>query len=467
MRDIRPNPRPKREVDSDRAAEAEFRKELWSKEASLKSQRRKPRFAGAAVPITNVPVPKDTKAAKAPLPPTRPLFAGKPKKPAQPRAPMRLGGRERTLLVGFLFILLAVGLLAGFLFLPKADILLVVRTAPLLVDQPLTIRAEANDSPDVIAGTAFTREVEVAGVSPVRHTEVVGKKAAGTVQIVNRTFDEQKIKEQSRLVTAEGTLFYMQRHAIIPPASGGTPARVSVVVEAAEAGEAGNIAPQRLDFAALDEDSQQLVYAEATQALTGGSGENVPTVSAEDLTAAQESVRQTARTQVEEEIRQELPRGWVFLEESWQVDAEAFETAIQEGDQIAEIPYTAKGLIRVLGYESEALKARLKRALEERLEEEFALFPGEISYSIRVESVDWEKGEGKIVARVTHTTTPDFSLETLKAKLTNRGEKEAQDYLTSLPGVRAASIDLWPFWARTIPRIEKRIEITVESEKQP
>lgn len=451
---------------------------------------KKPRLTGSSVPVGKVHVPLDEPEHREPAgavspppsvppvskpketakPKARPLFATKPKDAPKLKKSSskgaRVGHKERKIIAGLIVLLLIVGLLGAWLFLPKATITLVLRTAPLLVDEEVVIQAETG-SANVVPGTALFREVQVEGVAPVTGVEVVGEKARGTVQIVNRTLEEQSIKEESRLVTEDGTLFYMQGHAIVPPATSGAPSRVSVTVEAAEAGEVGNIEPQRLDFAALPGESQQVVYAEATQALTGGSGEEVKVVSEGDLDRVEASASQAARDQVEDEMRSELPDGLSILDESWSVDVDSLEVTAEVGDRSEEIAYSGRAVVRVLGYEEESLDGYLRTILEGQLDDEFVLFPGPISYTKSVEEVDWESGRGVLDVRVTHTTIPDFSLETLQQKVAGRSEDEALQYLRGLPGVQTVELDLWPFWVQSIPRIEKRVDIEVVSERQP
>jgi hypothetical protein len=291
---------------------------------------------------------------------------------------------------------------------------------------------------------------------------MVGTKATGTVDIVNRTSEDQKIKERSRLVTKDGTLFYMTRSATVGPDS-----RTSVPVEAAEAGTGGNIEPQRLDFAALDAAAQSVLYGEATQAISSGAGEEVHVVREEDIERARQAAGEEAKAKVRDEVQAELPRGWALLDESWAAEVADFAPDGEVGSKQPQLAYTANVTVRVLGYEGAKLEERLTAALESRLDENYALFPGPISFSKTVKSVDWEKGEGVMVARVTHTTIPDFSLETLKQKIARRGQDEAREYLEGLPGVRSVELTLSPFWVRSIPRIENRINLEVVPERQP
>lgn len=431
------------------------------------------RFTGAAIPVTKIHVPEDTLShsdadhvTQTKRAASRPLFAV-PAPSARGRGGRgRVGPREQRLLFAFFGLVVVAAGIAALIFLPTAHILLTFRTAPLLVDQRLTIRADGTGS-DAIPGTVFRREIHVSGDSPVTHREVVGEVAVGTVRIVNRTFETQSIKERSRLEAADGQLFYMTTHAIVPPAEDSTPSVVTVPVEAAEAGEAGNIEPQRLDFVSFDAGSRTVVYAESIETFTGGSGEEITVVSEEDLDGAQRAAREVARQQAEVEVRTELPEGWVLLSESWQEEPLLFETDAQVGDSIPSIAYDGRVVVQVIGYEQQALDTLLSQALEGQLDEEYMLFPGPISYTKMVDSLDWDNATADLVLRVTHTTIPRLSLDTLRAKLAGRTHQEAQEYLEGFPGVQSVTIDLWPFWVRSIPRIEKRIALDLEPERQP
>jgi len=420
-------------------------------------KKQSPRFTGSAVPVTAVHIPKAAPPQSQPLPPKRPLFYRHDTK--TPKV-SRVGYKERRLLLIIGVLLLAAVALAGFIFLPKADIKMVLQTAPLLVDQDLTIRANSGDDPHAIPGTAFFREIQLEGDAPVTSTKVVGTTAKGSVRIVNKTSEEQKVKEQSRLLTDDGQLFYMQQHAIIPPNDA-----VTVQLEAAEAGEKGNISPQRLHFAALSAESASLLYGEVSTPLTEGAGKAVPIIQDNDINEAKKMAADKVKAQATQEIQQELPKGWALLNESWNVEPQAFDINAAVGDQRDTIHFKARIVARVLGYEEAQLTNRLETALNERLDKEYMLFPGSISSTQTVKSVDWEKAEGIISARVTHTTIPRFSVDALRTKLSGRSSKEAQGYLEGLPGVRSASIKLWPFWVQSIPHIEKRVNIDLQPDQ--
>jgi len=445
---------------------------------STPAPKRKRRLSGTTVPVAPVSTPapeqvhSDQDHVEPPpvqvskrrpeqrnqLPPKTVLTA-----PVEGRQ-LRVGHRERIVLLIFLGLTAAVVLIAGLIFLPTAAISLTLKTAPLLVDETVTVTADGGGGEATIPGTAFFRELTINDSVPVETTKVVGAKATGLVVIINTTGQEQPIREQSRLVDPAGHVYYMQRHAIVPPES-----RANVAVEAAEAGDEYN-APsgERLNFAAFDSGSQSVVYAVTGDAgITGGSGKTISVVGNADEERARTQAGEQAREQAAAEIAGKLERGWSILEESWHTDVTEFNPAHQEGEEAATLPYRARITVRVLGYEQMALEAALKDAVESGLAENFMLFPGPISYVTMVKNVDWEQTRAQLSIRVTHSTIPSLSISTLRDKLAGRSVTEAAQYLEGLPGVERAEIETWPFWVKSVPQIEKRISLDFASDREP
>lgn len=446
MRDIKPQPKKpeKEEVIPEEAPKLPLGRPLkddW--------------MTGDKVPVARVNAENDIKSEK-------PIDKTIRSKRQHSRKGFSIGYKERVIVVIIVCLALISGILASVIFLPNANIKLVLRTAPLLVDEHITLQANG-DNESTLPGTAFFREVSVEGETPVESKEMIGEKASGSVDLINKTTQEQKIKDQSRLITKDGQLFYMQRSMTIPAG----PSRISVPIIADKAGEDGNLSPQKLDFAGLDEGSRQLVYGEVTTPLKGGSGEEVLVVKDDDIERARAQAGKEARAQVEEDIRGELPDGWAFVDESWNNELVSFESSAKVGERQPTIPYKARIIVRVFGFENEALTNHLKSSLEQRMDKDYMLFPGPITYTKKVESVNWEEATADLNVRVTHTTMPQIALDTLKEKIMGRSETEAKQYLSGLPGVRSVKLNLWPFWVQSVPRISGRILIDLESERQP
>ncbi len=428
------------------------------------AKNKKKLMSGKQVPVSNIHIDDKTpdmyggvddpnKKLKA-----RPMFVKANKKMKSGKA--RLGRSERNLVLIITLLLVVAGGLAAVIFLPRAEIVLRLRTAPLLVDETVFMGSEtAGDGAGVSANT-FLKEATVNGSYKVQNREMTGTKASGTAYIVNKTSETQKIKEQSRLITEDETLFYMLKHAIVPPNGS-----VAVPIEAAEAGEQANIKPQRLDFAALDESARSVVYAQVNEAINNGSGEEVAVVGESDLEKIKEEAAMQAKVRIENDIKQALEADWSLLGESWSGEVVSLETSAEVGDREPSIDYTATVKMKVLGYKEAELDQKIKRVVEETIDEDYMLFPGEVSFTKKIENINWEEPSVLMNVRVTHSTIPKISLTTLKDKLAGRPAEETKVYLEGLPGVKSSTVELWPFWVRSIPRIESRILIDIESNK--
>lgn len=426
---------------------------------------------GSSVPVSNIELPpkeayvsslkNDEPVVK------KPITTPKPSAPKPTRRPSpKIGSRERGIVFVILLVIGLTALIAAYVFLPSADIKLVLRTSPLLVDQEVAISTDEN-ALTAVSGTTFFRELEVSGESAVSGTEVIGSKATGTVRLINRTVEEQQIKAGSRLVTADGTLFYMKERANIPAGSGGTLGSIDVTVEAAEAGEAGNISEGTLNFAAFSESAQKQVYGEIVEGISGGSGETISVVTASDITKAEENAATQARSQVEQEIRDQLPQGWTLLDESWEAELVEFSTEAKEGDREPLVRYNARVKMQVIGFELSVLEEKVKTALSEQLPANAELFPGPITFNKTIENVDWETGNADIKVRVTHTTIPNLALESLRDKISGTSTANATDYLTGLEGVKDAQITMKPGFITSLPRLSSRISLELVPERQP
>ncbi len=429
----------------------------------------KQRLNGSKVPVTNVHIPKQ---APAPTRDARPLFAKvditkRARNTKKRRISMRLGTKERTILLSLFAVVLLTTGIATFIFLPTASIALTLQTAPLLIDQKFTIAANAAVAPNTVPGNIFEQQVTVNGSFPVTSTEVIGTKAKGTVQLINKTFEKQLIKEGSRLVTKDNVLFYMQQATTIPAATPASSASVTVEVEAAESGEAGNIEPQTLNFAALDSSAQSVVYAQNDTALSGGTGEEVKVVKEMDLEQAKEAAQAQMKIQTSGNVNSQLQKGWLLLEESIRVELNEFTPTGKVGDRIDVVPFIATGTVRVMTYKEDVLMKALENALQASLDQDYMLFPGPISYTKSIDEVDFTNKKVAMTARVTHTTIPTFSIDTLKDKLSNRSKAEAINYLQGLPGIQNATIETWPFWVQSIPKVQNRIDVEFISDRQP
>ena len=106
-------------------------------------------------------------------------------------------------------------------------------------------------------------------------------KAKGEVILINDFYDRNQILvEETRLLSSENILFRLVQRVEIPARG-----KIKVRVAADEIGEQGNIGPSRFTLPGLLPASQEKVYAESSEAITGGKIK-IKIVLAEDIEKA-------------------------------------------------------------------------------------------------------------------------------------------------------------------------------------
>ena len=76
--------------------------------------------------------------------------------------------------------------------------------------------------------------------------------------------------------------------------------------------------------------------------------------------------------------------------------------------------------------------------------------------------VDWE--EGSMLFKATGTIVFEKKLDKtgLSEKLQGLNEEEIKKILFNLPGLDRVSVGFWPFWVRSMPNSQSKIEVIFE-----
>lgn len=419
------------------------------------AHRPQPRLRGQSVPVTAIHVP----TAKVPQR-THEMESS----PGSARH-ARLGGREKIIALVFLGLVILAAGLAAFVFLPTANVSLVLRTSPLLVEEELTIQEDGAPNSTSIDGRFFSEEIAISETYHVSGRKTVGEKATGTVDLINKSFDTQSLKEHSRLANADGKIFYITRGVTLPAAQATAPVRVPVAVEAAEAGDEYNGVTGRLDFVALDEAARTFIFAEVSVAPAGGSGEQVAVVTADDISAAREAAAASAQTILAETVQAKIPSHWKLLGDGAHNKVLTFTANGAEGDELQTLDYTAQIQSRVIAYDESAVVEKIQSSLQAHVAAENILFPGPVSYDIVTPAIEDGATEVTIKVRTTHKTVPRVSIPSIRETLAGKSVEDAHAYVGGIPGVRSATIELTPRWLQSIPRIERRITVELLPEQ--
>lgn len=382
--------------------------------------------------------------------------------------------RRRTvglLLLALLTILGATGALAYYY--PQALVELTVVTEPYTADLSLTVDSSrqfvAADAVGVLSGDHLEQTAEATSEVTATGTKDLGTKAQGSATLENRLGQGVKLSSGTTLV-GSGQTFKTKSDVTIPAATASvdasgavvvTPGRSETAIEAAAAGEGGNVAAATA-FTVQDAGStvQDKVSASAKGALTGGTSKQVTVVSDDDLakakTAAEEQAAKQAGDQASSSIGDKR-----LLENASRVTIVKQEANAAVGDERSSVSQTVGVKYEAIVFDDVSFRAALTKQVESALGPDRMVVVGSDDASTSaVESADWSAGTFIVTNHVNTRVSPRLDEGTLTSLLKGRSVQEAQRVLKSQSTIARASITIRPSWLPRLPSRAGAIRLT-------
>lgn len=284
----------------------------------------------------------------------------------------------------------------------------------------------------------------------------VDAKAVGEVTIYNTTNNDQPLVVNTRLLSPENILFRLDEGVTVP-AQGS----VAVAVHADVAGASGDIGPTRFTIPGLNETLQKVIYAESTEAFTGGVV-GLRIVEQEDL--------DWAATQLENEML-EAAKETLRLQAGADYSGEAFVTEVlekrsdtQPGVEATSIGIALKMKVVAVFYDADALFALAQAKLYEQMAQGMAV--QEVSVDdMQVTIDDYDEVSQIINLSITlagnATLSPTNTLLD-KQQFVGRGAAEVKTALESSDAIKTVEIRFTPFWLKRLPTLKDHIKIVIE-----
>jgi len=375
---------------------------------------------------------------------------------------------SREIVAGVLVVGLVLVVFVVFLVLPRADIILVVPTEGGSADFEISLDT-TQDKVDLfrqlIPAKIFDRTLEESRRFSASGKKNVGQKASGVVTIINKTGQPQPLVSTTRLLSEEGILFRTTQAVNVPGASVSdvgeiVPGRANVAVIADQPGEEGNIGPGKFTIPGLP-GRETVVYGVSDTAMTGGTTEMREIITSEDIEAAKQNLADILYEEVLEKLKKEA-EDKIILDELSVKELLDASTNVESGAEVSEFEVTAKVKLSILLFE--------KKDFSDLFSDKIALniSPNKKIVSTDSDRIIWEvkekdiaKGRAKLLAKVNYSIAVILNKDEIRSKIIAKSYKEAQEYLYSLPNIEKAEIKLWPAWVKSIPNIERNINLQV------
>jgi hypothetical protein len=380
--------------------------------------------------------------------------------------------QTRTALIAgaVLVVVLAVGGLGAFLYLPSATIVLTPTSEAV---GPLALTIEAR--PDVLAPDAasltvpaktFSFNLAATQTFTTTGTKVTETKATGSVTFSNfDTGGSNRIRAGSIVATESGIEFLTVSDVTLPPAGfdffppfSVHPSTTSVAVEAVLPGPAGNVGAETVTVIPKGE-NKNLTKVTNPDPMTGGTHTETPEVSQQDVDAAMAALTTQLRGDLDTQVREAtgVPAGTTLFEatKTLGTPTPSVDPATLVGQEVAmfDLGLTATGT--VLGVDPTPVTAIAEQRLTEQVGDGWQLQSGSTHVDVGAPSLD-----GSVVTfpvSVTGTRARVVDHDALLRQILGLDLAQARARLAAYGRVE---VTLWPDWVTTIPT-NGRVSLTI------
>ena len=418
-------------------------------------------------------VPAAAVAAATALPRTDPVATGagsvvRPERVSRP-ASARIGRTPIAVGLAVVALAIVVGGVAAYLLLPSASIAITPREET-IGPVSFAITADPNaTAPDVEAGVvpAAVLDIPVAASEtfPATGKRVEEAPATGTVQFENRDFTASNAIAKGAIVSTESGIDFRTDRAITVPRAelvGLTvqPSFASVPVTAVDAGPEGNVAQNTIQAEPRGESPFLLVTN--PDPTTGGTRTEFPRVTQEDVDGARTALQAALTASFEAQLDDPalgggdvtvFPATAVPGSPVWSVDPD---TIVGQEVESFDLGATAPGTVTAVD------TAPVETIAEERLttsvEPGFDLVPG--SSAITVDPALVSGGVVSFPVTVTARQVQRLDAEAIEAEIRGLPLPDAEAVLEAYG---TPEIDVWPDWVGSIPTIDGRVVVTIDS----
>lgn len=313
-----------------------------------------------------------------------------------------------------------------------------------------------------------------------------GADASGYLTIINTTSQEWPLVATTRFQTEDGLIFRIQEDVTVPAATTGAHGSVEAFVVADDTdangtaiGERGNIGPSHFVLPGLREDSQNELYADSYDYMTGGETVVSALVTEDDIVAARDKLESQLEEKVLSALRKEAlsesNTSGVTLDLLEDSDVLIYGTASIDmpyelvGQEMEEFDISGNMSISGVAYDQDALLLILKSAIMA------GTTPGKQLIRIEEDSVSTSVLESepasnyyKFTAQIQGVEEYEIDPELeggstlskkIKEHIAGKTVEEAESYVQNLPEVNSVDIKLWPTWSPTIPTLPENIKI--------
>ncbi|MBI4091118.1 hypothetical protein HY419_00030 [candidate division WWE3 bacterium] len=386
---------------------------------------------------------------------------------------------NKRLLILFLTLAAVIGISYYLVWiLPKATVLLVVRSQPLVKSVTIKMAQEAASADlklRLLPGKVAEITEMISSEADTTGEKIIGDKAAGKVTLYNKTYDDEKLKKGTTLslaVDKETLKFLVNEDVTVPKqtseTAGITFGKKETTATSEAFGSKYNIKKGKTFKVSGFDDNE--MTGKSDEDFTGGSSRSVKAVSQDDLTKLSAKTLATAKPAVVAKLKGGLGSDQKLIDSTavYGVIAETFDK--KAGDEAEKVSLSQSVKVSALYYSSGELQGLLDELLNEFVPEGFELSKKDSDIEVGLLSVPDGISlpkEVELMVKIRAYIVPRVDTKAISTKIKGQSLQDTKQILSEIKNIESSKVDIWPTYAyvfKRFPSNEEKIEITVKRE---
>jgi len=382
--------------------------------------------------------------------------------------------KSRIIVIAVLILLFILGIVfVAFYVLPQGTIVLTLKAEKIKTDFKLVLRGDIV-SLDKERGMLPARFIYVEGTKeksgPTSGTKNIGRKASGTMTVINKSGLEQTLVAGTVFRSSGGLNFLSARRITVPGAyvdglGNKVNGSAKVAVTAEGIGEKYNLSSGTYTIPALSSSKQELIFGSGS-AMSGGESRVARVVSKEDYKQLKAKVLAEARKDLEDELadlvkEDEEMKDYLKNERIVEVNSEP--GVGKEGNS-----FKLKIRLKISAalVKDEQWNEILTYLASKNIDEEREILPqslGDENLEVDLESFSIREEKAALAVSATPFSISKIDTEGIKREAAGMSESGIESELSAVSEIEGVKVELWPFWVLKMPKDEKKIRIKIEA----
>ncbi|KKQ93379.1 MAG: hypothetical protein UT66_C0056G0003 [candidate division CPR2 bacterium GW2011_GWC1_39_9] len=359
----------------------------------------------------------------------------------------------------------------GFIFLPKAEVIIAVASEKMPVDAKFAVDKDAQGvdaKQGMIPGKFIDDIKEEQKEFDATGKKDVGAKATGMVTLYNKwDSDAFTLKKGTQMRSGSGKVFLLVSEVSIPGTTinHGTivAGQISAAVEAELSGDSYNIGASDFVIVKLSAPEQVLVYGKSLSNMSGGSTKEVKIVSDADVAKSKETFIKEVSDNFIKKLKADN-KSYIVIDKAVKTEAVSFEASPAVGAEASKFTLKLKSRYRAVIFDDADINRYFTKILEAQVPEGKQVYMSEIDsskFALLSEFKDkLNSAEFRFSANV--DLTPKLDLEKIKMSLVLKKKSDIEKSLKEYASVKSVKFKSTPFSMSIMPLLPSHIAVKME-----